>query len=263
MEKSIFLISLRDFFTPKMLKYAVSPFVVSMIIMYIVFFYFAGSMLGNIHNASLHIMQSQETVTNGIEHSSTIVTTYAGSGIMTFLMSHFLTAWIFSIFFYIIGGMIVLVISIIIAIIVISFLTPLILRDLQQKHYPDVQMRGEDTILSALWHIVTSFILSLLMFILFIPFYFIPLLNIIMLNLPMYYLFHSILTYDVSSNIVTPNENKQILYFSGNKIKMRTLLLYIISLIPFAILFAGVFYVIFLGHTYFIEAKQLRNKINN
>lgn len=258
MENSIFLISLRDFFTPKMLKYAVSPFVVTMIVMYILFFYFAGSMLGHLHEASLHIVQSQSTIANGIEQSNTVVSNYEGSAILTFLMSHILTAWMFSILFYVVGGMIIFVISLVIAVVVISFLTPLILKDLQQKHYPDVQMRGEDGILSAIWHIFISFVISLLLFVLFIPLYFVPFLNIIMLNLPMYYLFHSILTYDVSSNIVTPNENKQILYFSGTKIKMRTLLLYIISLIPFAILFAGVFYVIFLGHTYFLEARQLR-----
>lgn len=263
LENSIFLMSLRDFFTPKMLKYAVTPFIITMIIMYIVFFYFAGSVLGGLHNASLHIVQSQATMTNGIEHSSTVVSNYEGSSIMTFLMSHILTAWMFSILFYVVGAMVVLVLSIIIAVIVISFLTPFILKDLQITHYPDVQMRGEDSILNSLWHIFKSLIISLLLFMLFIPFYFIPLLNIIMLNLPMYYLFHSILTYDVSSNIVTPNENKQILYFSGNKIKMRTLLLYFVSLIPFAILFAGIFYVIFLGHTYFLEVKQLRSKINS
>lgn len=260
---SIFLMSIRDFLTPKMLKYSVVPFIVTMIIMYIIFFYVASSFLGQFHEASLHIVQSKTTISNAVEHSSTVVGNYTGSSILTFLMSHVITSWIFAFFFYILGSMLVLVISIFMAIIIISFLTPFVLRELHLRHYQDIQMQGDENILFSFLYIIKIFIITIIFFILLVPLYFIPILNILVLNLPMYYFFHKILTHDIASNIVTKNEYKQIMFFSGNKIRARTLILYLISLIPFAILFGGIFYVIFLGHTYFIEARKLKKTVNN
>jgi hypothetical protein len=66
------------------------------------------------------------------------------------------------------------------------------------------------------------------------------------------------ITYDISSNIATAEEDKQIKFFSKNKLRVKTILLYLISLIPFTIFFGAIFYVIYLGHTYFQEVKKLR-----
>jgi hypothetical protein len=259
MGSSLFMQSVRDFFTLKMMKYSVVPFIVTMILLYGLFFYFAGSMLDQLHHATLQVMQSQSSVQNGVVTSSTTTSNVEGSSsIINFLLTHFAATWALSFLFYIVGTMLVLAVSIVIAVIVISFLTPFILKEIKARHYPEVEMKGEDNIFGALWHVIVSFLIMLVMYILFIPFYFIPILNVIVLNLPMYYLFHKILTYDVASNIVSKTEQKKIMFFAGNSIRLRTFLLYLISLIPFAILFGGVFYVIFIGHTYFVEAKKLR-----
>jgi hypothetical protein len=259
---SIVMTSVRDFFTLKMMKYSVLPFIATMVVMYILFFYFAGNMLEHLHQATLQVSQSQTTLNNGVTTSNTYSGTFEGSSILTFLMSHVITAWIFSFFFYVLGSMFILAVSILMAIIVIAFLTPYILKELQRKHYQDVQMKGHGNILLSFWHIFKSLLIAIVLLVLFIPFYFIPILNVFMLNLPIYYFFHKILTYDVASSIVTEDENKKIFFFSGNKIRIRTFILYLISLIPFAVLFGGVFYVIFIGHTYFIEAKKLRSSSN-
>jgi hypothetical protein len=66
------------------------------------------------------------------------------------------------------------------------------------------------------------------------------------------------LTFDVSSNISTKEEDKQISFFSANSLRIKTLALYLLSLVPFAIFFGAVFYVIYLGHTYFTEVKKIR-----
>ena len=102
-----------------------------------------------------------------------------------------------------------------------------------------------------------------LMLIAFIPFYFVPVLNVIMLNIPIYYFFHKMLTYDVTSNINTNDEYKKIMFFAGNDMRIKTFVLYLISLIPFAILFGGIFYVIFMGHAYFRETRELRLSSNH
>jgi len=97
-----------------------------------------------------------------------------------------------------------------------------------------------------------------LLFFLLIPFYFVPLLNIVAINIPLYYFFHKMLTFDVSSTICTKDEAKHISFFNKNNIRLKTLLLYLISLVPFAIFFGAIFFVIYLGHTYFLETKKIR-----
>jgi hypothetical protein len=66
--------------------------------------------------------------------------------------------------------------------------------------------------------------------------------------------------YDVSSNICTKEEDMKIRFFYGSTLRLKTLGLYLISLIPFVIFFASVFYVIYLGHSYFIEVKKMREE---
>ena len=96
------------------------------------------------------------------------------------------------------------------------------------------------------------------MFIVFVPLYFIPLVNIVVFNFPLYYFFHKMITYDVSSTICTKDEAMKIKFFHATTLRLKTLALYLISLIPFVIFFAAVFFVIYLGHSYFLETKKLR-----
>ena len=41
-EKNLILLSLKDFFTKQMLKYSLAPFIVTLVLMYILFFVVAG-----------------------------------------------------------------------------------------------------------------------------------------------------------------------------------------------------------------------------
>jgi len=56
-------------------------------------------------------------------------------------------------------------------------------------------------------------------------------------------------------------EAKQIKYFNATTLRLKTLGLYLISLIPFVIFFAPVFYVIYLGHSYFLEVRKMRAEV--
>ncbi|MBD3825058.1 MAG: EI24 domain-containing protein, partial [Epsilonproteobacteria bacterium] len=85
-----------------------------------------------------------------------------------------------------------------------------------------------------------------------------PVVNIIAFNIPFFYLFHKMMHYDIASNILTREEAKQIGYFNKNEMRLKSLALYILSLIPFTVFFTAVFFVIYLGHTYFEKAEALR-----
>ena len=226
--------------------------------MYILFFVIAG--IGVETMGQMQVQTTETSIQNGIPHTETINTMLEGSAIIQFLMSYAITSWIATFLIYAIGSFMVLYASIFIAVIVIGFLTPFVLKELQARHYKDVEMIGHSNIISSLFLVIKWAFTMLLMFILLIPFYFIPLLNIIAFNLPLYYFFHKMICFDISSNICTKEENKKIKYFSANKIRLKTVALYLISLIPFAIFFGAIFYVIYLGHTYFLEVKKVRSE---
>lgn len=255
-ENNTLILSIKDFFTAQMLKYSLLPFILSMLVLYILFFSLAGIGLDQL--GPVEVSTTQTSIENGIPNTDTFQATLEGTALIQFLMSSAITSWIATFLVYTVGSFLVLYFSIFVAIIIVGFLTPYVLKVIQQKHYPEVEMIGHSNILEALFLLFKWAAIMILLFIVFIPLYFIPLLNIIAFNLPLYYFFHKMMTYDVSSSICTKEEAKQIKYYNSGTLRMKTLILYLISLIPFAVFFGAVFYVIYLGHAYFLELKKMR-----
>ncbi|MCW8837215.1 MAG: EI24 domain-containing protein, partial [Thiovulaceae bacterium] len=229
-EQNLIIQSIKDFLTPKMLKYSLLPIIITIVLMYILFFVFAG--LGAEHMSQMHIEAQQTTIQNGIEHTDNFEAYLEGTAIMQFLMSFAATAWIATFLIYAIGGFLTLYASIFIAILVIGFLTPYVLNELQKRHYQDVEMIGYSNIATALLSTLKWTGIMLLLFIVLIPFYFIPIINLIAFNLPLYYFFHKMLNYDISTSLNTKNEALEIAFKNKNKLRIKTLLLYLLSLIP-------------------------------
>jgi hypothetical protein len=258
-ESQILSLSFRDLFTAKMLTYSVAPFIISMILIYGSIIYFAGFGLNEL--GTLMLSSSETTIQNGVPHTETLNATLQGSAIVQFLLSHAITSWVATFFIYTIGGFLAVYLSIFIALIIIGFLTHRILREIQNRHYPDVKMIGYSNFAEYLLLVIKWIFITLLLFFVLVPLYFIPVINIIAFNLPLYYLFHNMMTYDIASSICTKAEAKRITAEHGTTLKLKTVALYLLSLIPFVILFASVFYVIYLGHSYFIEVKKLRAEV--
>ena len=254
------ILSIKDLFTLKMIKYSILPFVLSMLVLYMLFFVLAGMSLDSL--GSMNIESTQTTLQNGVPHTDSFSATLEGTSIIQFLMSHAITSWIATFLVYTVGSFLTLYLSIFIALIIVGFLTPTILKEIQRRHYNDVEIVGHSNIVEALLLTLKWAITMLVMFIVFVPLYFIPLVNIIAFNLPLYYFFHKIMTYDVSSTICTKDEAMKIKFFNATTIRLKTLGLYLISLIPFVVFFASVFYIIYLGHSYFLETKKLREEQN-
>jgi hypothetical protein len=257
-EKDILLISIKDFLTPKMLKYSILPFIISLVVLYIVFFVIAG--IGVEQLGTLSVESSQTTIEGGVPHTENFSATLTDSSIIKFLMHYAVTSWLATFFIYVVGTFLAIYLSIFLAVIIIGFLTPFVLLEIQRRSYSDVLMIGHSNLLYSIFLVLKSVIVMILLFILLIPFYFIPFLNIIALNLPMYYFFHKMLIFDLSSNICTKEETKEIAYFKANNLRAKTALLYLISLVPFAIFFTAIFFVIYLGHTYFLATRELRER---
>lgn len=257
-ENSILALSIKDLFTSKMLKYSILPFILSMLVLYLLFFVLAGIGLDSL--GSMQIESTQTSVVNGVPNTDTFQASLEGTALIQFLMSHAITSWIATFLVYTVGMVLVLYFSIFIALLIIGFLTPAILKELQRRHYQDIDMIGHSNIFEFLFLVIKWIAIMLLMFILFIPLYFIPIVNIVAFNLPLYFFFHKMMTYDVSSTICNKDEAMKIKFFHANTLRLKTLGLYLISLIPFVVFFASVFYVIYLGHSYFLETKKLRTQ---
>ena len=258
-QRNLLLLSIKDFFTPEILKLAFFPFLLTMIILYGLFFAAADIGLDQLQQTTLQIEQSHTTVENGTPHTQNLSATLQGSAILSFLLKYSITSWLLSFLLYTVGSLFVLLLSIIIALAVIGFLTPSILKVIQQRYYPDLEMVGYGHLGTITWHFVKSFFVMILLIFMLIPFYFIPLVNVIAFNLPFYYFFHKLMVLDVTTTIMTKEEYARIHVANANTIRLKTLLLYLVSLIPFAILFATAFFVIYLGHTFFTEVRALRS----
>jgi len=255
-EQNLLIQSIKDFLTPKMLKYSLLPIVVTLVLMYVLFFILAG--VGADQLSQVHIQSQQTTIENGVEHTDNLEAYLEGTAIIEFLMSYAITSWIATFLIYAIGGFLTLYASIFIAVLVIGFLTPYVLKELQKRHYQDVDLLGYSNLATALLSALKWAGVMLLLFVLLIPLYFIPLVNIIAFNLPLYYFFHKMLNYDITTNMTTKEEALEISYKNKTSLRIKTLLLYLISLIPFMIFFTTVFFVIYLGHTYFLKTRALR-----
>jgi len=245
-------ISLKDYLTKDMLKLIIFPLLGSFILMLILFYSIADMGLSSLENTQIQIQQHQTMIENGVINESTTNETYTGNSIIDFLLRYTVTSWIVSFLVYTVGLFAIGYLSIFTSLIIVGFLTPTILHTIHKRHYSHLKLEeGYDTILGSLFKLLKTMLIMIILLIVFIPFYFIPFVNILAINLPFYYLFHKMLNYDVSANIMTHERFKKIYYFNKSSFRTKTLLLYTVSLIPFVAFFISIFYIIFIGHSYF------------
>lgn len=252
-EIEIIFRSIKDFFSSEMLKIALIPVIITMIILYTLFFTAAGFGIDSLQGVVTASQNGQEVVIDENAPFYFVWATYA----IIFLFKYSFISWIAGFLFYTMGTVLIFQFSIILSLIIIGFLTPMILKILHRKYYSHLKLQGYGNLVLPLWVLLKSFFIMMLLFILFIPIYFIPVLNIIAFSFPLYYFFHKLLNFDVSSTILSKEQYKIIHEKEAHSFRLRTLFLYFISMIPFATLFTTVYYIIYLGHAYFIKLDEL------
>lgn len=254
LEGQVIGLSIKDFFTKPMLKIAILPLIFTMIFMMILFYSAAGYGFESLQIFIEHSQNGQEAVIDETAPFYFVWTMY----VIAFLFKYSITSWLVGFLVYTVGTIFVMMFSVLLTIVIIGFLTPMILKVLHKRHYSNLELNGFGSLLSPLWVAFKSALIMIVLFIVFIPLYFIPLINIIAINLPIYYFFHKLLTYDIASTILTEDEYKLIHNKKAGAFRLRTLFLYFLSMIPSLMLFSAVFYIIYLGHSYFIQLQKLR-----
>ncbi|WP_419769401.1 MAG: EI24 domain-containing protein [Candidatus Marinarcus sp.] len=259
-EITLFFTALKDFFTRPIIKIALYPLLITIVILYVMFFYAADFGLESFHNQVIHIQQEHSSMQNGEMVTTTTNATYFGKGLVDFLLQFSVTSWLVGFLVYTLGTIFVMLFSLFIALIIVGFLTPSILNIIKKRHYENLEFRGYGNIANSLFVLLKSFIVMGLLFFVLIPFYFIPILNIFIINIPFYYFFYKLLHFDVTSTIMTQEEAAYIKAKEGGVFHVRTIGLYLLSMVPFIALFSTVFYIVYLGHAYMIELQNLREK---
>ena len=258
-EIKIFNKSIEDYLTKEMLTMILYPLLGSALVLYIVFFSAASFGLDALENAQIQIEQHQTQVQNGEVIESSTHESYTGNSILDFLLKYTVTSWIVSFLVYTVGLFAIGYLSIFVSLIIIGFLTPRILAIIHKRHYENLEVESNFSIIDGIGKIIKTALVMILLLIVLIPFYFIPLVNIIAINLPFYYFFHKMLHFDIASTITSKEQFIQIYYNDKGNMRLRTIFLYVISLIPFVAFFISVFYIIYLGHVYFTKLQQLEN----
>lgn len=248
----LFELSIKDYFTKDMLKLIIFPLLGSFIVMFILFYSLADMGLSSLENTQIQIQQQQTQIENGVVNEISTNETYSGSSIIDFLLRYTVTSWIVSFLVYTVGLFAIGYLSIFTSLIIVGFLTPKILHTIHKRHYSTLELQeGYDTTIGSTFKLLKTVFIMLLLLIVFIPFYFIPIVNIVAINLPFYYLFHKMLNYDVSANIMTKDTFQRLYYINKSSLRGKTFLLYAVSLVPFVAFFISIFYIIYIGHSYF------------
>ena len=255
-EVEIIFKSVKDFFSSSMLKIALVPLIITMIILYMLFFAAADFGISSLQEIAQSSQNGEEIVIDENAPFYFVWMTY----LIVFLFKYSFTSWIAGFLLYTIGTVIILQASVIFSIVVIGFLTPMILRILHKRYYSHLQLHGYGTWFSPIWVLFKSSFMMIFLFVILIPVYFVPVLNIIAFSIPFYYFFHKLLNFDVSSTILSAEQYKIIYEKEANNFRLRTLFLYFISMIPFATLFTAVYYIIYLGHAYFVKLDELKKE---
>ncbi len=258
-EFEIILQSIKDFFTSKMLMFALIPLLFVMVVMYVVFFTAAGY---GMEALQLYLDQVQAGNDVIIDPAAPFYFIWMAT-VFGFLVQYSILSGLVGFLVYTLGTVFVMMFSVFLTLVVIGFLTPGILSVLHKRHYQHLELHGHGTLISPLWVLIKSTLVMILLFILFVPLYFIPVLNLVVINIPLYYFFHKLLNYDVASTLLSEEEYEVVYKKNSLAFRGRTLFLYFISMIPFITLFSAVFYIIYLGHAYYGKLNKLRGSVIN
>ena len=232
--KKIILLSLKDFFSPKFLTLSVAPIMIVFAIVFGIYF------LTDIDFATLLAVDS---------------TTHPWLG---WILSFGFMQSLINFFLYIFIWGLLIVVSVVLSIIVVGFFTPKIVKEIQKKHYPHIKLTNQNfTLSNSLFMYLKVFFIFFTLLLITMPLAFIPGINLAVLYIPFYYLFHNFLVLDVGSSIVSKDEFLTIVKSNKTLFRSTTLTLYLISLIPFSGILLQVFYVIVIAHEFFMKKEKV------
>ena len=247
MSESVFAKAIRDFFSGKFLFLSLAPFVVPFIVLGGLLIYGSGELLGLLHQGA------SSGDFSFIDESAYPTLSY----LLTFSIVH----WLITALFLVAGTLGLVLVSLIIAVITVGFLTPYIVKSIRKSSYPHIKEGVEDKLLASLWNIFKIFMKFLLLFVCVLPFLFLPFINFMIFQVPFFYLFYKLMVYDLISVGISADAKKIV---EENRVYLVVILLifFFLSLIPLFGLLMQVFFVVYLSHFILSKSKIYVEKSN-
>ncbi len=231
--KKIIQLSLKDFFSAKFLTISITPVLIVFFIVFGIYF------LTDFDFATLLAVDS---------------TTHPW---LNWILSFGFLQSIINFFLYLFIWGFLIVLSVALSIIVVGFFTPIIVKEVHKRHYSHIKLTNQNfTLINSIFMYVKVFFIFFTLLLITMPLILIPGINLTILYIPFYYLFHNFLVLDVGSCIVSKEEFLKIVKSNKTLFRSTTLLLYIISLIPFSGILLQVFFVIVLAHEFFMIKEK-------
>lgn len=175
------------------------------------------------------------------------------------ILAYSFVQWIAITLFYLLGGVLALLVSVIIAVVVIGFFTPWLVRFVQKRHYANSRLSGGLSTAIVVKEAVGIFGKFLGLLALSLVLLALPLVNIIALHVPFFYLFYRILMLDVGSVMLDFEAYETFKKTHQKPTILASVVCFILSLIPFVGLFLQPLFVLYFAHYVFqkvlLEAK--------
>ena len=256
MKADILTASVKDFFTPRYLGMSLVPFVITLILMFFALAHIAHELIGFLQSAG---PAQAPDGTDSIEALKfeflRLISEYP---IISLIAGHALFQWVAGILFYVIGGGLALLLAMVVAVVVTGFFTPWIVKGIQRRHYAHVELKGHGNLFTYLLFALKTLAVFFLLFLVSLPFYFVPLVNLVAMNGPFYYLFHHMIVQDVTGEVNDRREAKRIFRATRWSLMGTTLLLFLVTLVPVVGIFLQVYIIILLAHFFLSETEELR-----
>ncbi|RLA72801.1 MAG: hypothetical protein DRG78_23345 [Epsilonproteobacteria bacterium] len=239
MQDTVIAKTVKDFFTGKFLFMSLAPFVVPILVLGGFFIY----------GSSELITMLQDGASSG-DFSYIDEKTYPT---IAYILGFTVVHWLIMSLFVVFGTLGTVLLSLIIAVITVGLLTPVIVSSVRNRHYGHIESADGDSFLFSLWTIFKIFLKFIVLFLCTLPFLLLPFINFMIFQLPFFYLFYRLMTYDLLSTGVSKDAPK---IMKENRVYLFVVMVifFFLSLIPLFGLLLQVLFVIYLSH--FILSKS-------
>lgn len=239
MKESILAKSLKDFLSKKFLFMSLAPLIVPILVLGGIFIYGSGELVTLLH-------QGASTGDFSYLDESAYPT-------LTYLLGFSVVQWLIVTLFVVFGTLSTILVSLIIAVITVGLLTPTIVKTIRKKSYLHVEKGKEDNLFVSLLNVFKIFMKFILLFLCTLPFLLLPFVNVMIFQLPFFYLFYKLMMYDMISVGMSKN-TLEVIEKHKFYLIFVLILFFLVSLVPLLGLLLQVFFVVYLSH--FILSKS-------
>ncbi|MGH1601438.1 EI24 domain-containing protein [Campylobacter majalis] len=243
----IFSISLRDFWTKKFIKLTIMPLILSILLLGFAVAFSASS----VSEALIGVIQTGDFGYFNLSDNE----------IFKIVVSSAILKWFMASIFYLFGAYLVLIVSVFVALFVVGFFTPLVVKEINARHY-GLDLSDLPSTTFVMRKMIVEIFKFLGILVVSLPFLVLPFLNFIAISVPFFYLYYKFLLIDVASNVLNDIKFRLALLEGGTMaFAISCLVFYILCLVPFVGLFFQLFFIIFLTHLLFYKYHKVSPKL--